>query len=396
MPTSANHFDEETQETDLRADLMAAMEQAEREDTPGEGEETPAPEQPPEGEPPPEVEPPEGEERARDEQGRFAKGKKKAATEGEGHGASEPEVAAQGKPAAGQPAAGKPASAPAPGAPGAPEDRAPQSWRPLAREAWAKLPAEVRAEVTRRERETAQVLSESSEARRAMSSIQQTFAPYEAMVRAEGSTMIQAMESLFRTAAALRTAPPIDRARIVASMIQGYGVDVVALDNILAGQQPQPGVGGAGGAPQQYFDPQQIVEQARQAAREEYVQARQQVVQQQASHDVETFGQGKPFFEDLREDMAVVLESAARRGVDLTLDEAYARAVAMNPEVATILRQREQAAKAAKPNGSTQRARAASTSVRSAPTGAPSNEKDPGERDLREDILAAMDEVEDR
>jgi hypothetical protein len=48
----------------------------------------------------------------------------------------------------------------------APQDRAPQSWSPAAREEWTKTPPNVRAQITKREKEIATALQESAGDRR--------------------------------------------------------------------------------------------------------------------------------------------------------------------------------------------------------------------------------------
>ena len=324
--------------------------------------------------------------RARDEAGRFAKQPKEAK---EGHGASSAAPAGGATPPAGAqaPAGGQPV----PGAAQEPQgayEKAPQAWKPGAREAWAALPQEVRQEVLRRERETTVALQESSGARQAVERLQHIIGPYEAMIRSEGSEPFKAIERLLQGAGTLRMGSPQARAAMVAQVVSEYGVDVALLDAALAGQAPPEGY-----QPQQQVNVQAIVEQAKQAALAEFQQARVRVHQQNAIGDVEKFMSSHEFAPDLREDMALVMEAAARKGLELSLDDAYARAVQMNPEVAAIVKQREAAAKAGNGTASTQRARLATSSVRSAPTGArPRPESESSS--VRDDIMQAIEDAE--
>ena len=58
-------------------------------------------------------------------------------------------------------------------------------------------------------------------------------------------------------------------------------------------------------------------------------QSRQETIVQTAVKEVESFGSDKDFFEDVREDMADLLDLAAKRGLDLSLEQAYERACKM-------------------------------------------------------------------
>jgi hypothetical protein len=291
--------------------------------------------------------------------------------------------------------AGKPAAAPADGA-GAPGEaqkpvdefaKAPQSWKPGAREAWGQLSPEVRAEVHRRERESARLVQETAPARQVyqhLSSLQQKYAP---ALQAEGVDVVTAATNLMDLASRLRFGTPVEKAHLAATIIRNYGVDVNALANALDGQPVQP-LHGQSGQPQQgmYQDPRvdalfQQLEQAKQARIEQTVQA--------ATSEVEQFGSDKEFFPDVREDMADLLEVAAKRGIDMSLEQAYDRACLMRPEIAKVLEARKAAENAGTARQSTQRARIAASSVR----GTPATASTPKPEDLRGAIEAAFEQV---
>jgi hypothetical protein len=113
--------------------------------------------------------------------------------------------------------------------------------------------------------------------------------------------------------------------------------------------------------------------------------------QAEAAKSVQEVAQ-EEFFEDVRQDMADLIEVAQRRGVALTLKDAYTRAVGLHPEISKVVSQRAAAA-ARTPAGATQRARAASSSVRSSPAVQPKGDREVG-HDMRADLEAAMDAVE--
>lgn len=313
--------------------------------------------------------------RPRDEQGRFAKNQK---TDSGEHGAPSGKVRAPAVEAAPSPApTAAPVSQP-------PQEKAPQSWKPLAREYWGKLPPEVRQEVMRREGDIQRTLQETAEARKFQEEASKVIGPYEAMIRAEGSDPVRAVGALLATAAALRTAPPSHKANLVAQMVRHYGVDVQMLDQALAGvqfsaQSPQQS---------QFKDPRvdQILQRIESAE-----QARVQREYESAKEEIEDFGKGKDFFEDVRTTMADVLDIAERQGQTLTLDDAYQRAVAMHPDISKLVAQREAAARArTRSNGATARV-VKSSSVSGAPTATPRG--DGGKKSIRESLEDAWDQA---
>ena len=78
---------------------------------------------------------------------------------------------------------------------------------------------------------------------------------------------------------------------------------------------------------------------------QQYQQNQQQTYQQQtqsAEQEIAQFGEQHEFFEDVREDMADLIEMAEKRGQSLSLEQAYERACAINPEISKVLDQRRQ------------------------------------------------------
>lgn len=332
------------------------------------------------------------EERARDDAGRFAKAPK---------GAKKPNATPAPKPGeapAGTPAPAKPNGVATPppvqgAADGTKAVKPPASWSVATREKWGQLPADVQAEVHRRERETAVALQEAAEARRHHEAFRQTVAPYEGMIRAEGGEPLRAVQSLLQTAAALRTSPPVHKAQLVANLIRTFGVPIEALDAALAGQPPPQGAQGAqyapnGMAPGPYQDPR--VDQL--LARMQQAEAQRASALQQEAHSVVSAFQGE-FLDDVREEMADLMEAAGKRGLKLSIEDAYNRAVLLHPEISAVLEQRKAAANAANASASMQRAKAAGSSVRTRPAGGGAP---PQLNSIREYVAHAVDEVEGR
>ena len=273
------------------------------------------------------------------------------------------------------------------------EFRAPTSWKVGARERWAQLPPEVQSEVTRREREISTTLDQTAEARRFYGQFREAVGPFEGVLRAEGLEPLRAVQSLVQTYAGLRTAPIPHRAQLLAQLIKSSGVPYDVLDSTLAGEAPPPGQA------QTFQDPRvdQLMAQLNQAA-----QQRQQVMQQRSASEVSKFGESREFFEDVRETMADLLEVAAKRGVELTLEDAYNAAIAspLHRDIAAAVKAREAASARGNAQASTARAKVAASSVRSqpagaGPNGAPQRPLMPHE-ERRADLEAALAAVDGR
>ncbi len=243
-----------------------------------------------------------------------------------------------------------------------PVTKAPASWKIGAREEWAKLPPAVHDEVQRREREVAQVLSQTAQERQSAAKWQEVTGPYEMLFRQENANAHQAVGSLLRTAATLRTGTPQQKAQLAADIIRTYGIDVEGVATALDGK-PVPQ--GQQHAPQ--ADPR--VDQIWQ-----FIQSNQQQTQQrlheEAASTVEELSGKMPYLDDVRDDMATFLEVAAQRGQKMTPEQAYERACALNPDVSKHL-ETQKAAEAAKKSAQLlSQKRNAASSVRSSPGGA--------------------------
>lgn len=249
--------------------------------------------------------------------------------------------------------------------------KAPQSWKASTREHWSKLPPEVQQEVARRERETAVALQETAPIKKFHQDFQQTIAPYAQMMRAEGMDPMKAVGETLQVANAFRTAPPHHVATIFATLVKQFGTGrfgpqfIDTLAEALDGKQPQ-----GQGQPHQAVDPAQIAAQVRQQLMQDMAAQREQAMTQRSAREVEDFGANREFFEDVREDMADLLAGAARRGVAMTIEDAYNRALKLNDEASKVIQQREQAKLAETAKAATQRANLASSSVKSQPAGA--------------------------
>jgi hypothetical protein len=270
-------------------------------------------------------------------------------------------------------------------------ERAPQAWRPDVREHWGQLPEPVRAEIHRREVEVQRTLQESAEARKGYDAVMRTIQPYEAFIRAEGSNPMQAIDNMMSTAAKLRTGTAPELAQMMAGIVQQFGTGrfgqqfLELLDQSLAGQAPKadPQQAALEQALNQRLAPLQGMLQQFQAAQ----QAQQERVVTQANDEVGQFLDQAEFGEDVRQEMADIMEVAHRRGQALTLQDAYQRACLVNDRVRAVLQARARNTGSQQQAQAAQRARAAAVSVTgAAPAGA--MRQDP--TDVRSAIEAAI------
>ncbi len=270
-------------------------------------------------------------------------------------------------------------------------ERPPASWKPEIREHWGSLPEPVRAEIARREVEVQRTLQETAEARKTVESIDRVISPYMSFIKAEGSNPLQAIDNMMSTAAKLRTGTAPELATMMAQLINQFGTGrfgnafIEQLDGALAGQAPR-------------VDPQQAaIEQALnqrlapvQQMLTQFQQAQvyqQQQVAERAQNEVAQFISQAEFGDDVREDMADLLEAAQRKGQSLTLQQAYEKACYLNDSVRKVMQQRQATQGASVTTQAAQRAKAAAVSVSGgAPLGALKQEP----TDVRAAIEAAI------
>lgn len=258
------------------------------------------------------------------------------------------------------------------------DEPAPISWKAEEKAHWAKVPPEVRAIISRRELETQRALSTSAQARKFNDEFARTVSPYAHLIRAQNSTPIQAVDNLMRTAAGLTVGSPQQKAAIIAEIIGNYGVDLQTLDAVLS-NQPAPQNVGHASVPPQFAQMLQPVYQFM----EKVNSSRQTYEQQQAAkieEEVSTFGADKPFFDEVREEMADLMEVAAKRGKTLTLEQAYNVAISADPKYASAIQQRTHANDVSAAAATLARARRAASSVAGAPNGSKLTPKAPTTR----------------
>jgi hypothetical protein len=274
-------------------------------------------------------------------------------------------------------------------------EKPPSSWKPIGKSKWAELPMEAKHEVVRRERQINQTLEEVATARGFHEKYEKALTPFRAHIQSRGVTDdVEMVKALVGVDYQLTNSPPATKAALMAKLIKDYGVDIAALDSALAGEpMGDPVASRVEQLLQQRLAPLQQFLQTQEQQRtlsEKVASDKTQQTIESMSEDIVKY----PHFDDVREDMADLIEMSAKRGVYLTLDQAYSRAVAINPETSQLVSaqsQQELAQKqAAAANAKAQKALSASVSVSGAPNGSGFQGADPG--NLRGTIASAFEQ----
>ena len=226
-----------------------------------------------------------------------------------------------------------------------------------AREAWKDTPESVRAEIAKREQDyEAGIVKYAQNAKRA-EAMDRSLAPYQSLFAVNGGPK-QTIETLLQAGAALQMGAPGQKAQVVANMIKQFGVDIKTLDGLLVGEV-DPEVQAQSQLDQllnQRLAPiQQQLQQYQQREQQQLAQSQQQV-----QSEVSQFGQQHEFYDDVKMEMADLLDMAANRGRPMTMEQAYNIACSSNPQISKIMSARQS-------QQSSQARRAAASSVRGAP-----------------------------
>lgn len=251
-------------------------------------------------------------------------------------------------------------------------DKAPTSWGVQRDALWAKVPSEVRAIINKRETEIQKGMSQAGRATQIAEEYVSLIKPYENTIRNIGTTPKEAINSVMQTATMMIVGTQEQKAAILTEMIQRYNVDLPVLDAALSkylegkGKNPNP-------TPQpqnQPMDPR-IIQQlqplfALQQRLEQQEGMQQQRLQTAAAEAINSV-QAEPYFEDVRDDMADIMEISAKRGVVLTIKQAYDKAVQINPEVSKLVGQKTKQLSVSAAASTLARARRAASTVKGAP-----------------------------
>ena len=262
-------------------------------------------------------------------------------------------------------------------------DRAPQSWKGEAKKLWEQLPLQVRQEVARREKDMLPIMQEAATNRNKVQEVLSVITPHRGIIDQHyGGNPMEAVKTMLGVERVIRTGTATQKAQIVANMIKEFGVDIHTLDSLLVGQQPSEAI-------QQQSSIEALLEQ-KLAPFQQFIQTQQQREQEQRQQverqvvtTVEQMAQDDryPYFNEVRADMADIIEMGARRGVAISLEDAYTKAIRMNDgtfQASSVRDQSQGATQAAlEAHRAAQAAKGASVSVTGSPTGTGKNSGDP-------------------
>lgn len=260
---------------------------------------------------------------------------------------------------------------------------APQSWGAAVKGKWGELPQEVRSEILKREQDIHKALTSGDGELRLGREIKSVIAPYEAQIRAEGATPIQAVESLLNTAYILRTGTPEQKKALILNTAKQYGVDIGAVHD------------------EEYVDPtiaqlKQQIEELKRVADPNYIRSAltKEIESSKIQSDIAAFASDPAHvhFETVKPLMASILGAGQAKD----LKEAYDMACMANPTIRSTLEAAKNAELEAKRKQEIQAKKRAASSVTGSPA-IPSNSKATNPKSsVEDDLRAAFDELETR
>lgn len=307
--------------------------------------------------------------RARDEKGKFTKAAKVAAAKSETKA-----------PASGDAPSSTGEVPPIASGDSISQTKPPQSLTPQERDVFARAPPEIQKALLRIDQTAKQALQESAPARRFTQEIGQTFGP---IAQAHGVQIPQLLQDFAQASQGLLSNDQGTKARVFAGLMHRYGLqDMDALIGALNNPQAAPPQ-----AQQRPVDPEEITRRVEQRMEQKYVQ-------RQADTELRGFMADKAneflageHGNRVLAHMHASIRAAEGMGEELSLKDAYDSAIWGLPQTRAILNSKVAAERAKAAAASTQQARNAAVSVKSAPSTASSSA--PKASAKHRDIVAA-------
>lgn len=261
--------------------------------------------------------------------------------------------------------------------------RPPASWKKDYHEIWQKADPKMQEYAWQREEQMRAGVEPLLSKAQFADAMQEAIQPYMNTIQGLGLQPEKAVAALMEADHKLRTSDPQTKMQYFMQLAQSYGINLGAM-------QPQA----PGAAPMQpnSVDPLvwQLQNELNQVRGEVmgWKQQQEMMENQTLLNEINQFSLKAEHFEDVRPTMIQLLQS----GVAQTLDEAYEKAIRLDPnlfEQTLKAKQAEEAAKQAKEaNRAAKSARAAAVSVRSATPGANTAPKAANRRALLEEAFA--------
>lgn len=212
---------------------------------------------------------------------------------------------------------------------------------PAAREKWADTPKEVQDHIRGYEQRMEQMAQKYGRDAQRAQAMDRSLQPFQQLFALNGGPQ-ETLPGLLQTASVLQMGTAPQKAEMVANIIKQFGVDIKALDNMLVGEGVPPEMQAQTAIQQQVQQAVAPYQQALQGLQQQQQYA-QQKAQQEVASEIDTFARNpqNEFYRDVRMDMADILDMASNRGINMSLEEAYNRACAMNPEISKIIQTRQ-------------------------------------------------------
>ena len=254
------------------------------------------------------------------------------------------------------------------------EDKAPVGLPPAAREVWKDTPQAMKEAIAKREKDYAAGIQQYAEDAKRAKAMDRTLAPYSQLFAMNGGPQ-NVMPGLLQTASILQMGSPQQKAQTLANLVKQFDVPIDHLDSALVGETIEAN-------PNDQI--QRAIQQAM-APYQQYMMSQQRAQQGQIQSDLQNFASdpANEFYNDVRNEMADILEVYAKQGREITLKDAYNRACMMRDDIRALIEARSNRQASAS-------RRAAASSVSGSP-GAPPGPKEPDS--LREAIELAWSEA---
>jgi len=258
--------------------------------------------------------------------------------------------------------------------------RPPASWKKDYHEIWAKADPKMQEYAWQREEQMRAGVEPLLSKAQFADAMQEAIQPYMNTIQGLGLTPDKAVGALMEADHKLRTSDPQTKMQYFMQLAQSYGINLGAMQPSAAPMQPNS------------VDPLvwQLQNELNQVRGEVmgWKQQQEMMENQTLLNEINQFSLKAEHFEDVRPTMIQLLQS----GVAQTLDEAYDKAIRLDPnlfEQTLKAKQAEEAAKQAKEaNRVAKSARAAAVSVRSATPGANTAPKAANRRALLEEAFS--------
>ncbi len=214
-------------------------------------------------------------------------------------------------------------------------EKPPVGLSPAAREDWKDVPDSVKADIVKRENDYASGIEKHRAASARVQGMDKALAPYQQYLQMNGGPG-PALNALLQTGSGLQMGSPHQKAEIISNLIKQFGVDIKSLDSMLVGEQPS-----AEANTTNQFQTMLNTALAPMQQQLNQYQQREQVGQQQAQNQISTelvnFASSHEFYNDVKMDMADILDMAANREREMSMEDAYKLACSSHPQISKVI-----------------------------------------------------------